>query len=461
MAVTNVIERTVDIDVGVTQEDLHRLFAVADARAHTFRITVTSKGQAQSLSGHTVVGYFMTRYYGTVVITGSVSGNIATLVLPATCYAHNDGFQLIIRLVSGSTKTAIYWGNGYVSRSASDPTIDPGSVVPNLDDILAELDQMEQATEAANQAATNANAAAEQSVRFDTAQTKTDAQKLQARNNAGAAGTGSIAPAYAQTTYAVGDMVTQGGKLYKCTTAIETAEEWTVSHWTEVAVSDEITNLKEDLSEITEELPDTVERKVYTPIAYNLQSKTKTQNGITFTQNTNETINVSGTATNTAMTSFTDANGNELSFALTAGKTYRLSGCPAGGGLESYRLDLRAGSSGGTVTATDKGSGVIVTIATTGSYIPVIRIGNGTTVNLTFAPEIAEETVYVVNPLSAIDLVAREDLNETVKFTEQSLTEFQKAQARSNIGADSIPWFYVDEDGYMCQNVTEVINNGN
>ena len=250
MAITNIIERTVDIDVGILHEDLHRLFAVADAQAHTFKITVMSKGQAQSLSGHTVIGYFMTNYHGTVVINGSVSGNVATLTLPAACYANNTGFQLIIRIVSGSTKTSIYWGSGYVSRSASNPTIDPGSVIPNIDDLLAKINEMEQATQAANAAATNANTAAEKSIRYDTVQSITDAQKLQARNNIGAAGAENLAPVYAQTTYAVGDMVTQGGKLYKCTTAITAAETWTAGHWIEVAVSDEITDLKDDLSNV-------------------------------------------------------------------------------------------------------------------------------------------------------------------------------------------------------------------
>lgn len=246
MAVTNVIERTVDIDVGVTQEDLHRLFAVADAQAHTFKITVMSKGQAQSLSGHTVIGYFMTRYYGTVVITGSISGNVATLVLPATCYAHNDGFQLIIRLVSGSTKTAIYWGNGYVSRSASDPTIDPGSVVPNIDDLLAKIDQMEQATQAANTAATNANTAAEKSIRYDTAQSLTDAQKAQAKNNIG---------------FSVDDTLTVQGEAADAK-----------------AVGDEITNLKEDLWLLEDEIPDTTQ--TYTFSGGSVSQVTHNRNGV-------------------------------------------------------------------------------------------------------------------------------------------------------------------------------------
>ena len=37
------------------------------------------------------------------------------------------------------------------------------------------------------------------------------------------------------STYAVDDIVTQDSKLYKCSTAISTAEEWTAAHWTLIA----------------------------------------------------------------------------------------------------------------------------------------------------------------------------------------------------------------------------------
>lgn len=38
-------------------------------------------------------------------------------------------------------------------------------------------------------------------------------------------------------TYAVNDLCTHSGTLYKCTTAITTAEAWNASHWTEVTSS--------------------------------------------------------------------------------------------------------------------------------------------------------------------------------------------------------------------------------
>lgn len=50
-------------------------------------------------------------------------------------------------------------------------------------------------------------------------------------------------------TYAVGDYVVYDGALYKCTTAVTTAEEWTAAHWTETTVGEELTDLQNQLDE--------------------------------------------------------------------------------------------------------------------------------------------------------------------------------------------------------------------
>lgn len=50
------------------------------------------------------------------------------------------------------------------------------------------------------------------------------------------------APDYDATkTYAVGDMVIYNGGLYKCNTAISTAEAWTAAHWTATKLANEVT----------------------------------------------------------------------------------------------------------------------------------------------------------------------------------------------------------------------------
>lgn len=51
----------------------------------------------------------------------------------------------------------------------------------------------------------------------------------------------NIASAYDSTaTYAVGDLCIYNGNLYECTTAISTAEEWTAAHWTQKTVAQEL-----------------------------------------------------------------------------------------------------------------------------------------------------------------------------------------------------------------------------
>lgn len=56
-----------------------------------------------------------------------------------------------------------------------------------------------------------------------------------------------IAPAYDATrTYAVGELRTNAGTLYKCTTAIATAEAWTAAHWTAATIADVIAAISGD-----------------------------------------------------------------------------------------------------------------------------------------------------------------------------------------------------------------------
>lgn len=57
----------------------------------------------------------------------------------------------------------------------------------------------------------------------------------------GGSATDMIADPYDhEETYAVGDRCTHEGKLYRCTTAIQAAEDWTAAHWTETTVDEEL-----------------------------------------------------------------------------------------------------------------------------------------------------------------------------------------------------------------------------
>lgn len=62
----------------------------------------------------------------------------------------------------------------------------------------------------------------------------------------------NIAPAYSSSsTYALGSYVTYNKVLYKCTTEISTAEAWTVAHWTQTTVMQELENINTALAALT------------------------------------------------------------------------------------------------------------------------------------------------------------------------------------------------------------------
>lgn len=61
---------------------------------------------------------------------------------------------------------------------------------------------------------------------------------------------GNFAPAYStSSTYSVGDYVMYSNQMYRCTTAISTAEAWTPAHWTAVSTGGEIVGVKSTLTE--------------------------------------------------------------------------------------------------------------------------------------------------------------------------------------------------------------------
>lgn len=53
------------------------------------------------------------------------------------------------------------------------------------------------------------------------------------------------------STYSVGDLCIYNNALYKCTTAITTAEAWNANHWTETSIADEIGAINTALSDLT------------------------------------------------------------------------------------------------------------------------------------------------------------------------------------------------------------------
>ena len=136
------------------------LMVAGDNKAHTWEVTIRHGGKPVDLTGATVVGYFNRADDVAVRVAGTASGSVASVTLEQPCYAIEGPLVGIMRVgMDGMTMTVSVL-RFQVGKGPFDAIIDPGKVVPNLEDLLAQIERMEAGTAAANEATDNANAAA-------------------------------------------------------------------------------------------------------------------------------------------------------------------------------------------------------------------------------------------------------------------------------------------------------------
>lgn len=126
-----------------------------DSMANLIGVEVLDDGKAATLSGK-VTGYIIRGDGLTVLVTGTLTGNKASIVLPAACYAIVGTISIVVK-VGTMTIGAV---SGYVYRSRTDAIVDPEDVIPDITELLEKIAECEAATKAANEAAANANSKA-------------------------------------------------------------------------------------------------------------------------------------------------------------------------------------------------------------------------------------------------------------------------------------------------------------
>lgn len=152
--------RKIDVDADILMTPIRTLYASGDKNAHTFELSLYRNKEPLKIDGAGVIGYFIRADGYTVPVDGTASGSVAKVTLSESCYAVIGQFNLIIKVTVGSERKAVFWGNGYVTRSQTDAIIDPSQTIPSLDELLAQIAATEAAAKAANQAASAASSAA-------------------------------------------------------------------------------------------------------------------------------------------------------------------------------------------------------------------------------------------------------------------------------------------------------------
>ena len=204
----NIIKRIWNQNTLVNIEALKGAIFQDEDGGHTFEISgVDNSGNAISLSG-TVAGVFLRPDNTDVPITGSASGGIVSVTLPAECYDVSGRFGLTVFVTADSKNTCVYAASGTVGRTSS------GSVAPGTSADVVDLINQISAAVATIPASWSGLMA-------------------------------DIAPTYSTSAaYPVGAYVYYNGDLYRCTTAITTGETWTAAHWTTAVLGNDVSDLK-------------------------------------------------------------------------------------------------------------------------------------------------------------------------------------------------------------------------
>lgn len=124
-----------------------------DSGGNKITVEVLDNGSPATLSG-TVTGYVIREDNSTVTISnGTLTENKASITLPASVYTVVGRVSIVVKV--GTTTVGAC--TAYVYRTTTDTIVDPGSVVPDISELLALIGECEDATTAASTAATEAS----------------------------------------------------------------------------------------------------------------------------------------------------------------------------------------------------------------------------------------------------------------------------------------------------------------
>ena len=156
----------------------------------------------------------------------------------------------------------------------------------------------------------------------------------------------------ATSTYSVGDYVYYNGTLYRCTTAISTAEAWTAGHWTAAKIADEIGDLKSAFYNYNNIIHFAKYNGISTSgVSVKQSGNFVTLNGV-YTASARRRFNLSGNLENIATAAPSSWYSTKIG-EFKAGKTYRLRSDILGGSISSeltgYAFNIQILNTAGTL----------------------------------------------------------------------------------------------------------------
>lgn len=132
------------VDIELTKGHIHRSFyphalGAGDKNADRFGVRLFRNGQPENITGN-CFGLFVRPDGETVPIeSGVVSGNTAYIVLPDDCYVVEGVYSLAIKVSGEGVTGTMRIVDGMVDRTSTDVIVDPGTILPSIDDLIAAI----------------------------------------------------------------------------------------------------------------------------------------------------------------------------------------------------------------------------------------------------------------------------------------------------------------------------------
>lgn len=144
-----------DLKKPVAVEQLTGKLFSGDNQGNLVGVEIMDGGQPATISGN-VMGYIIRADDATVVVEGTLTNNKAYIVLPQSAYIVVGRVSIVIKVGTCTVGACTV----HVYQSTTDTLVDPGHVIPSLEELLEKIADCEAATTAANTAAGSANSAA-------------------------------------------------------------------------------------------------------------------------------------------------------------------------------------------------------------------------------------------------------------------------------------------------------------
>ena len=147
-----VINKKDIIDVDVNSRTVIRtctnvITGEGDVAANIFGVRVFENGDPLNLVGAGFVCFFIRQDGVTLVCSGDVTGNEATVTLPAAAYAITGNFTLSIKVAKTGMEQTMRIIDGTVAETTTGSISDPAASIPSTSDYDARIEAMIEAAE--------------------------------------------------------------------------------------------------------------------------------------------------------------------------------------------------------------------------------------------------------------------------------------------------------------------------